>query len=141
MTIGLPSLAEFKDLWGVAIFLLGFQMAAFSWRLTREIEVGNRGERTWMPPAEILNLASLACNGIGVFVLPLTSLSFATAEFAVTSFGLSMILFAGYPFALAGHYDLLTRGGRTMAYFTKQERIAILVVVVVSVLFLLARRR
>ncbi|MCE8429421.1 MAG: hypothetical protein J5U19_13650 [Candidatus Methanoperedens sp.] len=52
---------------------------------------------------------------MGIFVLPIAG--FENPELPGLELGLSIILFAGYLFALAGHYDLYTRGGkRSYAY-------------------------
>jgi hypothetical protein len=96
-----PSLA---DVWVGASVVIGFQLAAFSWRMSREMtwDIPQR----WFPPADWLNVVSLVVNVGGVFVLPILSLPSST-EFARDAFGLGLLLFAGYPFALAAHYELI----------------------------------
>jgi hypothetical protein len=128
---------EFKDVWTVSIVLLGFQVAAFTWRLGREISVGRDGDITWFPPAEMLNMFAILVNCLGVFVLPLTRLASESASY--TAFGISVILFAGFPVALAGHYDLFTLGDRSMEYFTRQERIAVGLTLLMIIAFLVLR--
>jgi len=43
----------------------------------------------------------------------------------------SFVLFAGYPFALAGHYDLFsTKGARSYRWCTIQESIAVVLTII-----------
>ncbi len=95
---------ELADIWTAAGVLIGFQVTSFIWRISREVEVGKQGDLTWLPPADILNLISMAVTMVGVFVLPILGL--ADLSFIRFSFGLAVLLFVGYPFALAGHYDM-----------------------------------
>jgi hypothetical protein len=126
------------ELWTVAVVLLGFQVGAFSWRLAREIAVAASADIVWFPPAEFVNLLAILCNCVGVFVLPLAGVS--NADSVRVALGISVLLFAGYPFALAGHYDLFVPGERSMAYFTKQEKVAIALIVVAVLLFVVFQR-
>jgi hypothetical protein len=104
---------EIREAWTAAAVLGGFQIAAYIWRLNREIEV-HRGKAegakpdNWLPPSDYLSLLSLLITTIFVFAAPTLSPKFDAA--AVHWFGLSVILFAGYPWALFGHYGLLFRG-------------------------------
>ena len=119
------------DLWTAAGVLLGFQVAIFQMRLSREIAVGDEGMRTWMPPSDVLNLGSMVVTAIGVFILPI--LGWVGINMAMRLFGLALLLFVGYPFALAGHYDMYNRQPRTGVYCTRQEK-AVLVVAMTIVL-------
>src|SRR4051794_25363981 len=114
---------ETQAIWSAAGVLAGFQVAAFSLRVNREIAVADRGDFTWLPPADLLNLASLTVMMLGVFVAPILGLW--DGEVAGSCLGLAVVLLAGYPFALAGHYDMYTPGPRTFAPFPLQERIAV----------------
>ena len=115
--------------------LLGFQMASFSWRISREQMVGKGGDITWLPPAELMNMAAMLFICFGVFILPLSRFANPSATFF--SFAIAIILFAGYPFALAGHYDLFRSGNRTMKHFTSQEKIAVVATVTAATVFAL----
>jgi uncharacterized membrane protein YiaA len=86
---------ELADIWTAAGVLIGFQVTSFIWRVSREVEAGQEGDRTWLPPADILNLISMAVAMVGVFVLPILGL--ADQNFIRISFGLAMLLFVGYP--------------------------------------------
>ena len=90
-----------------ASVVLGFQLNAFAWRVQRELAL--RTSVKWVPPADLLNLASLVVIVVGVFVLPTLRLP-ADDAFARDAFALGLLLFAGYPFALAGHYRLFRTG-------------------------------
>lgn len=121
---------QLADIWVVAGMLLGFQVASFTWRISREIEVGQTGDLTWLPPADILNLISMVVIMTGVFVFPI--LGFAGLNFAEHSFGLAAVIFIGYPFALAGHYEMYNNEtSRSYSYFPFQEKI---VVALISIL-------
>jgi hypothetical protein len=119
-------------LWGAGGVLAGLQITAFTLRITREITVGREGDITWLPLADVLNLLSLLVTMLGVFVAPIVDLG--GAAFPMKAFGASVILLAGYPFALAGHYDMYNfRTTRTMAYCPRQERVVLVVVAAVLV--------
>lgn len=47
---------QLTDIWTVAGVLLGFQVTSFAWRVSREVDVGQVRDLTWLPPADILNL-------------------------------------------------------------------------------------
>lgn len=141
-----------QDAWTSAAVVLGLQMAALSWRLSRELVVGERrddakstgacrrdatgraGEEnemsepdlTWLPPCDILNLLSSVVMVVGVFVLPL--LGFVGERFALVAFGLSLVLFLGFAIALPAHYGLYNpRTSRRMLYFPLQEKLAVVI--------------
>lgn len=91
-------------LWTVAAVVFGFQLAALSWRITREIHMESQGQRTWLTvPDGIVMLSVLILVG-GVFAAPI--LVDIKVGDAARLFGLSLTLFASAPVVLAGHYDL-----------------------------------
>ena len=119
-------------------------MGAFGFRIKREIEMRAIGATYWLPRADFVLLASLAIVLIGVFVLPVLG---AGAAFARYSLGWAFLLLAGYPFALAGHYDLLLgkvpkpiakereaakRAGKDPPYRTHQENVVLTLLAVAS---------
>lgn len=126
---------KLEHIWTASAFLIALQIGAFTWRINREIKIGEKGGINWMPWADIINLLAVVVALLGVFILPLTGLkSFKIPKIAL---GLSIILFTGYPFALAGHYELFTKGKRSMKYFPKQEGIAIIITLAAAILFLI----
>jgi len=119
-------------LWTAGGVLAGLQITAFTLRITREIAVGREGDITWLPLADALNLLSLLVTMLGVFIAPV--LDIGGVALPAKAFGASVLLLTGYPFALAGHYDMYNfRTSRTMAYCPTQERVVLAVVAVALV--------
>jgi len=116
---------DLSAIWSAAGFLIILQVGAFAWRVGREITVGEKGEINWLPPADILNMVSMLIAFLGVFIFPLAGLD--DENIPKISLGISIVLFAGYPFALAGHYELYTKGKRKYRYTNRQEIIPIIV--------------
>ena len=111
----------YGEILAAAGVLLGFQITSFTWRISREVDVG-KSDLTWLPIADMLNLASMLVVAVGVFVLPI--LNVANLRFMKFAFGLALLLFIGYPFALAGHYDMYNRKTkRSLRYFPFQEKV------------------
>ena len=126
-----------EQIWTVAGILLGFQVTAFAWRITREAEVGDTNDITWLPPADYLNLLSMVLTVAGVFVLPL--LGIGGIGIARLAFGLASILLVGYSFALAGHYELFDPNNERSLprkYCPKQEQAVLMIVVVVVIAYI-----
>jgi|SRR5712664_453097 len=134
-----------KDLWTVAAVLMGFQLTAFTWRLTRELSEQElrtqyhiepeQNVNRWFPPADYLNLISLMIVVGGVFLVP--SLGLGSARSAEDALGLSAILFVGYPFAVLGHYNLLFSKGTTPPgkFATMQEIGVVVATVLAAILY------
>ena len=119
----------------VAGLLLGFQVTAFSWRVTRESAMGDKQDTTWLPPADWVNLGSIVVLALGVFLMPLLGGSQRIQELSV---GLGVVLTMGYPFALAGHYDMYNRHtARSFDYAPFQERVAVSVIAIVALAYVL----
>lgn len=125
---------DLASLWPAAGVLAGLQVTAFTLRINREIAVGGRGDVTWLPVADVLNLLSLVAIMLGVFISPV--LGIGGAAVPGKAFGLAVLLLVGYPFALAGHYEMFNpRTSRTMTYFPRQEQIVVSAVVVAVVVY------
>lgn len=130
--------------WTVAAVVVGLQLAAASWRVQREIAMSERGELVWLPPAEWMNLVALLVIIGGVFVLPVLGVSEA-ASLARHSLALGLVLLAGYPFALAGHYGLMNRGTvpsvgappEHQTWASRQETVAVTVTMLCAALYIL----
>jgi hypothetical protein len=121
-------------LWTAAGVLGGFQVAALTLRVHREIDVGSKDDLTWLPIADCFNLLSLSTSFIGVFVLPVLDVIDRAA--ASRMFGLAAVLLLGWAFTLAGHYELYNpTTARSYRYFPLQERVAAAVVVVAAVAY------
>lgn len=88
-------------------------------------------------PADIVNLVSMVVLVFGVFVVPI--LGFFDPSFSEYAFGLAMLLFVGYPFAIAGHYDMCSNQVfRSYSYFPRQEKIIISVIALSAVAYVIA---
>ena len=91
------------QLWTVAAMLGGFQVAALSWRINREVVMESMEERTWVTWADFFVALSFFVLVGGVFLSPLWGVS---TSIAVKLFGPTLTLFAPSVFILAGHYNL-----------------------------------
>ena len=118
-------LIELPQLWTAAVVLAGFQIAALTWRIRREIEMEDEGEETWVTSADGFVSASLFVLIGGVFCGP--ALGVVEKDLAGKLFGLALMLFACSPIILAGHYNLYCRWDkdRSRDRLTKQEMAAI----------------
>jgi hypothetical protein len=125
-----------NEIWIAAGVLLGFQVTAFAARINREIAVGEQWDVTWLPPSDILNLISMVALVAGVFILPV--FGFDEPRFMTYAFGLAILLFLGFPFALAGHYDMYNnRSKRSYLYFPYQEKLVISVIAVLAISYVI----
>ena len=93
--------------WTAGGIVLGFVVTIFTFRIKREAEIRASGSPTyWLPPADFVLLLSMAVVLIGVFVIPIAL--GAGVSFAKYAMGFGFLLLAGYPFAIAGHYGILS---------------------------------
>jgi len=136
----MPPAIDVKDLWTAGGILLGFQITAFSWRVAEESKVAGKGDIVWLPPADYVNLVAMLVTVIGVFVAPVFDLVSLRSIRAL--FGLGTLLFLGHAFALAGHYELFSRGRkRSFVWWSGQEKVAMFIVGVVVVVYIWAVAR
>jgi hypothetical protein len=125
------------ELWSTGGVILGFSVTAFSWRISREVYVGER-DWVWLAPADYLNLAAMSVLAVGVFVLPILNVGRTPVQ-ATVSLGLAIMLFVGYAIALAGHYELFSRGRhRSMKYFPRMEKVAVGVALGAAAVYIVA---
>tara|TARA_R110001599_G_scaffold353879_1_gene601879 strand:- start:21373 stop:21783 length:411 start_codon:yes stop_codon:yes gene_type:complete len=120
-----------KELWTAGGILLGFQLTSFHLRLTRELKFRDEGDVTWLPWADLFSLVSMLIMVLCVFLLPILGFGIT---FATNAFGISLILFAGYPFALAGHYELFTSKDKEVrkgGHCPFEEKVVLAVTVIV----------
>ena len=115
---------QLSQLWTAAAVLVGFQITALTWRLNREVAMEASSERTWATLPDGFVATSFLVVVIGVFAAPLSGA--ASTDFAAKLFGVAMLIFAAFPFALAGHYNLYCSWGkgRPRPRMTKQEGVA-----------------
>jgi cytochrome b561 len=95
---------QMAQVWESASVVLALQAMTIGWRINRESQLSEKGEPTWMPVADIVNLIAILLSVLGVFVAPVLGL--ASGRFTARVFGLVLILTVGHVFALAGHYEL-----------------------------------
>ena len=127
---------QLSDIWTASGVLLGFQTTSFLWRVSNEVARSREGDLTWLPPADIVNLAAMTAIVLGVFVAPAVGAAFVDSS---KIFGLSAILFVGHCFCLAGHYEMFNPNTtRSMTYFPTQEKIAVGFVVLIAIVYLLS---
>lgn len=121
-----------SSLWTVAAVVFGFQLAALSWRISREVHMESQGERTWVTFADGIVLLSTLILVVGVFLAPI--LTDISAGNAARLFGLSLVLFASAPVVLAGHYNLFRQHQKAPRdHVTTQERWSLTVPALFSV--------
>lgn len=120
--------------WQVASVLLGFQITAFTFRISREFSFRDR-KRRWFPPADYLNIASMIITIFGVYCLPIIRHSDELSS-PTYWFGLSLVLFAFYPLALLGHYELFSKDrGADQKRVTGQEIFILVISIIIAFLY------
>jgi hypothetical protein len=126
---------QLASIWVATGVLLGFQVSFIRWRIEREVHVGGRGDLTWLPLADWVNLISMIVAAVGTFILPILKL--VDINFAINAFAVALILFIGYPFALAGHYDMFNPNTkRSFKRYTFQEIIAIVIILILAIAYI-----
>jgi hypothetical protein len=126
----LASTNSITQLWTAAGVLLGFQVTSFLWRVQQEAATAEKDDITWLPPADMVNLAGMLVVVIGIFVAP--SIGLESERMTRTVFGFGALLFVGHCFALAGHYEMYnSHTKRSFTYFPIQERVVVAVVLLV----------
>jgi hypothetical protein len=118
----------------LSVGLLAIQLAAFAWRIAREVKMESEGEPTWLPLSDLLNVVGFLTVTVVCIVAPLGGAQFGRGR--VTVLGVGFMLMAFYPIAQAAHYDLLFGRRREQPYpwMTGQELVISLASVVVAAL-------
>jgi hypothetical protein len=129
------SLFELKDLITAGGLLLGFQLTSFSWRISQETKTAEKGDIVWLSPADYLNLLAMIITVVGIFIAPILGL--IDIQVVQILLGLVALLYLGHALALAGHYELYSRGQRrSFSWFPRQEKIVVSIVFVIIVLYI-----
>ena len=155
---------ELYQLWTVGAVVAGFQVAALTWRINREIYVEERRlrgtnrirrnartsglasgspnhsdnqatEPTWVTVADGVVFASFLLLIGGVFALPAVRQN--SIELATDLLGLSLLMFGLSQAVLAGHYNLYCskRHSSNRIWFTFQEKVASAISLILVVLY------
>jgi hypothetical protein len=90
---------------GIISLVVALQFAAFGWRINREISVGDKGEKTWLPLTDRVNFLSMFLTLTCCILLPLFLGRFSRLSMSV--FGFSSVLIFWHPISMAAHYELL----------------------------------
>jgi hypothetical protein len=135
--VGLDMDIQLSNIWIAAVVILGFQISWFSWRVTRETKMRSEGASTWFPIADIINLLSMMLIAIGVFILPILGL--IGLNIVKRIFVLAILLVVGYPFAMAGHYELFTlrEARKHPDFFPSQEKLAVIIISILAIIYLI----
>ena len=123
-----------SDLWSTATVLLGFQVAAFAWRINREITMEAKEERTWLTCADGFVALSFIALVVGVFVGPVAG--WVSTDMAARLLGVALLSMLAAPFILAAHYNLYCSWGKYVCgrpRITRQEQVAVVTAPFVNV--------
>jgi hypothetical protein len=73
---------------------------------------------------------------VGIYFVPV--FGFKDPRFMTYAFGLAMLLFIGFLFGLAGHYDMYNnKSGRSSCYFPYQEKIVVVIIAVLAITYII----
>ena len=76
----------------------------------------------------------MALTAVAVYILPL--LGCLSETMVLKWFGAALLLFVGWPFALAGHYDMFNcTTPRSRKYFPLQEKVAVVVILSLLIVY------
>lgn len=128
------------ELWRAAGTIVGFQIIFFGWRVARELRIVEEWNKVCLKPSEhgsfpinptihfpiadYLNLLSILISIFAIFLVPIATNSIPA--WTLVLYGTGLILFASYPFALVGHYEVFRPTKRRAApkYWPFQEKMA-----------------
>jgi hypothetical protein len=91
------------DLIAVAAVVIGFGLTAIMFRVQRENDMRENGERVWIAWSDYLILASVL---LAVFLVVIPILVFSSQKLATAASAAAIILQAGYIPAILAHYRI-----------------------------------
>jgi hypothetical protein len=111
---------------------LTLQFAAFGWRILREIQLGDKGRRTWFLVTDYLVVLSLCSLVVVCIVLPFAG--HANPAHIAKAISAAYVVIASFPINTAAHYRLFSRygrakyrqAGRDVPYISDQEAATLL---------------
>jgi hypothetical protein len=116
--------------------LIALQFVAFGWRINREVVMEGKGERTWLPASDWLNILSLAAVSLFCVLWPISTQDFGRVCRSVLAIG--YVLIAMHPVSQAADYRLFSPKGRSVykewPWITDQEIASLVLTLVAAVL-------
>lgn len=101
-------MAEASELITIASIIAGFGIAMLFFRIQRELQMQNQGERNWIPWADRLLVGATLLSLVFV-ILPVTLIRSRNSPWAIlpkAGASAASTLVAGYVFAILAHYRL-----------------------------------
>lgn len=134
----MEQLQELLQLWTAASVLAGFQIAALSWRVKREVQMELIRQPTWVTLADFIAGLSFSILILGVFIAPALATDNVSIDVSIKLLGLALVLFMSYPFVLAAHYNLYCKWGKEIPRrrVTKQEWVAVVICIILFISYL-----
>jgi CubicO group peptidase (beta-lactamase class C family) len=130
-------ISSFRKIAAVAICI---ESAILVWRMfgTRRRSATRREAVPGLAPADKLIVVALMVAALGVYILPVMEIGLSAFDTARLALGLTILLCVGYPFALAGHYELyVPRRRRSNRPLPRQEKIATAAILIIVLLYLI----
>jgi hypothetical protein len=120
--------------------LIALQLAAFGWRVSRELNSGHAERDTFVLIPDVLNIMSLFAAVTCLIVLPIATDRYLWLSRMVLGGGYVLIAF--HPLSTAAHYRLWSRGsipkhsreGNAYPYTAREEIVAVFVSAISAVL-------
>jgi hypothetical protein len=100
-----------ETLYRLAPPLIALQLAAFGWRVNREVNLGDTDRGTWIPIPDVLNIMSLFAMVVCLIVVPIATDTYFWLSRMVLGGGYVLIAF--HPLTIAAHYSLWSKEGRS----------------------------
>jgi hypothetical protein len=128
--------------------LIALQFAAFGWRINREIPMGDKGLKTWLPIADLANILSMLSVVIICIIIPM--IISVSEQITTIIIAEAFVLIVFHPINMAAHYRLFSKLGRykyeiekkDFPYITDQEIITyIITFIIMTGLLILSIRK
>jgi hypothetical protein len=93
----------------ISSIVAGFGTAVLLFRIQRELYMDEKKQPQWVPGSDWMLIVAIGLSLLFV-LLPITAINFSStigSRIPVASCAASLILMAGYPFAILAHYRLI----------------------------------
>jgi hypothetical protein len=107
-------LTDSGTLASIASIIAGFSVAMLYFRIQRELDMGQKGERNWIPWSDWLLIAAIMLSLL-LGIIPLLAMRMSSKAYLIlpsSSCAGASILVAGYPLAILAHYRFILGGSR-----------------------------